>query len=92
MAFSETAENESLDGITIDRIRLHSGDPGSADRSPYERVLPPYLTLSREQWETPIKRGNRWDHYGHEQQAMWWAHKLILLGPFALLLFLWLSR
>lgn len=30
MAFSTTAKNEALDGIIIDRIRLHSGDPGSA--------------------------------------------------------------
>jgi hypothetical protein len=30
MPFSTTAKNQALDGITIDRIRLHSGDPGSA--------------------------------------------------------------
>jgi hypothetical protein len=30
MPFSTTAKNEALNGITVDRIRLHSGDPGSA--------------------------------------------------------------
>lgn len=30
MPFSTTAKNQALDGITVDRIRLHSGDPGAA--------------------------------------------------------------
>lgn len=30
MPFSTTALNQALDGITVDRIRLHSGDPGPA--------------------------------------------------------------
>ena len=30
MPFSTTAKNEALDGITVDRVRLHSGNPGSA--------------------------------------------------------------
>jgi len=29
MAFSTTALNEALDGITADRVSLHDGDPGS---------------------------------------------------------------
>lgn len=29
MAFSTVALNQALDGITVDRIRLHSGDPGA---------------------------------------------------------------
>ena len=29
MAFSTTAKNEALDGITVDRVSLHSGDPGT---------------------------------------------------------------
>lgn len=28
--FSTTALNQAMDGITVDRIRLHSGDPGAA--------------------------------------------------------------
>lgn len=30
MGFSTVAKNEALDGILVDRIRLHSGDPGGA--------------------------------------------------------------
>jgi hypothetical protein len=30
MPFATTAKNAMLDGLTVDRIRLHSGDPGSA--------------------------------------------------------------
>lgn len=30
MPFSTTAKNQALDGITVDAIRLHSGDPGAA--------------------------------------------------------------
>jgi hypothetical protein len=30
MPFSAVALNQALDGITVDRIRLHSGNPGSA--------------------------------------------------------------
>ena len=30
MPYSATALNQALDGITVDRIRLHSGDPGAA--------------------------------------------------------------
>ena len=30
MAYSEAAINEALDGITVDLISLHSGDPGAA--------------------------------------------------------------
>lgn len=30
MPYSEAAKNQALDGITVDRIRLHSGDPGAA--------------------------------------------------------------
>jgi hypothetical protein len=29
MAFSTTARNQALDGITCDRVSLHSGDPGT---------------------------------------------------------------
>lgn len=29
MAFSTTAKNQALDGITVDRVSLHSGDPGT---------------------------------------------------------------
>jgi len=29
MAFSVTARNEALDGILVDRVSLHSGDPGT---------------------------------------------------------------
>ena len=29
MAFSVTARNQALDGITVDRVSLHSGDPGT---------------------------------------------------------------
>src|SRR3990167_5815108 len=29
MAFSVTARNQALDGITVDRVSLHSGDPGA---------------------------------------------------------------
>jgi hypothetical protein len=29
MAFSVTARNQALDGITCDRVSLHSGDPGT---------------------------------------------------------------
>ena len=27
--FSEAARNQALDGISVDRVRLHTGDPGS---------------------------------------------------------------
>ena len=30
MPFAVTAKNLALDAITVDRIRLHSGDPGAA--------------------------------------------------------------
>lgn len=30
MAFSTAAKNQALNGIIVDRIRLHSGDPGAA--------------------------------------------------------------
>jgi hypothetical protein len=30
MPFSEVAKNQALDGITVDRVRLHSGAPGAA--------------------------------------------------------------
>jgi hypothetical protein len=30
MPFAAVAKNEALDGIIVDRIRLHSGDPGAA--------------------------------------------------------------
>jgi hypothetical protein len=30
MPFATVAKNEALDGIIVDRVRLHSGDPGSA--------------------------------------------------------------
>jgi len=30
MPFSTTALNQALDGITVDRVRMHSGDPGAA--------------------------------------------------------------
>jgi hypothetical protein len=30
MPFATTAKNQMLDGLTVDRIRLHSGNPGSA--------------------------------------------------------------
>jgi hypothetical protein len=30
MAYSTTALNEALDGITVDRVRLHSGAPGAS--------------------------------------------------------------
>jgi hypothetical protein len=30
MPFSAAAIDESLDGITVDRVMLHSGDPGAA--------------------------------------------------------------
>jgi hypothetical protein len=33
MAFSTTGKNQMLDGLTVDRIRLHSGDPGAAGTS-----------------------------------------------------------
>ena len=33
MPFSTTALNEALNGITVDRVRLHSGDPGGAGTS-----------------------------------------------------------
>ena len=33
MPFSVTAKNQALDGITVDRIRLHSGDPGASGTS-----------------------------------------------------------
>lgn len=29
MAFSTTAKNQALDAITVDRVSLHSGDPGT---------------------------------------------------------------
>jgi hypothetical protein len=29
MAFSDTAKNQALDGITVDRVSLHSGDPST---------------------------------------------------------------
>jgi hypothetical protein len=29
MGFSVTARNQALDGITVDRVSLHSGDPGT---------------------------------------------------------------
>jgi hypothetical protein len=29
MAFSVTARNQALDGVTVDRVSLHSGDPGT---------------------------------------------------------------
>ena len=29
MAFSVVARNQALDGITVDRVSLHSGDPGT---------------------------------------------------------------
>lgn len=29
MAFSVTARNQALDGITVDRVSLHSSDPGT---------------------------------------------------------------
>jgi hypothetical protein len=29
MGFSTTARNQALDGITVDRVSLHSGDPGT---------------------------------------------------------------
>jgi hypothetical protein len=29
MAFSTTARNQALDGVTVDRVSLHSGDPGT---------------------------------------------------------------
>lgn len=29
MAFSVTARNQALDGITVDRVSLHNGDPGT---------------------------------------------------------------
>jgi hypothetical protein len=30
MPFSSVALNQALDGVTVDRIQLHSGDPGAA--------------------------------------------------------------
>lgn len=33
MAFSTTAKNTMLDSLTVDRIQLHSGDPGAAGTS-----------------------------------------------------------
>lgn len=30
MTFATVAKNEALDGITVDRVRLHSGNPGAA--------------------------------------------------------------
>lgn len=30
MGFSTVAKNQALDAITVDRVQLHSGDPGSA--------------------------------------------------------------
>jgi hypothetical protein len=33
MAYATTAINLALDAITVDRIRLHSGDPGGAGTS-----------------------------------------------------------
>jgi hypothetical protein len=30
MAFSTVGKNQMLDGLTVDRIRLHSADPGAA--------------------------------------------------------------
>lgn len=33
MAFSTTALNEMLDALTVDRVKLHSGDPGSSGTS-----------------------------------------------------------
>ncbi len=29
MSFPTVAKNQMLDGLTVDRVRLHSGDPGS---------------------------------------------------------------
>lgn len=29
MAYSTVAENQALDGVTVDRVSLHSGDPGT---------------------------------------------------------------
>jgi len=29
MGFSTTARNQALDGITVDRVSLHNGDPGT---------------------------------------------------------------
>ena len=33
MAFSTTAKNAMLDALTVDRVQLHSGDPGAAGTS-----------------------------------------------------------
>jgi hypothetical protein len=33
MPYSTTAKNLMLDALTVDRVRLHSGDPGSAGTS-----------------------------------------------------------
>ena len=30
MAFSTVALNQALDGVTVDAVRLHTGDPGAA--------------------------------------------------------------
>ena len=47
MGFSVTARNQALDGITVDRVSLHSGDPGTRrvlrprDRANERRAAPP---------------------------------------------------
>jgi hypothetical protein len=33
MAFSTVAKNQALDAIIVDRVRLHSGDPGASGTS-----------------------------------------------------------
>lgn len=33
MAFSTAAKNTMLDSLTVDRVRLHSGDPGASGTS-----------------------------------------------------------
>ena len=37
--FSEAAKNQMLDALTVDRIRLHSGDPGAAGANNQESGL-----------------------------------------------------
>lgn len=37
--FSTAAKNEMLDGLTVDRVMLHSGDPGAAGANNQESGL-----------------------------------------------------
>lgn len=51
---------------------------------------PPWL-LTDEEYATPVRRGNRWTHYGLEYARDWWLRVAILVGPWAVLVVCWLS-